>query len=240
MKRFITALLALLVLLSLFGCNKATSPRDAVDRFASAMNQNNFRSAFAYVADYDSFGFTDKTEDIIKAVASSMRVEFINESVGSTSATVDVKVTTVDLREVYMNAAAKVIPEFYQAAVSGQTISESVVGDRMIEEIAAQAADSYAPTVTTQLSLYLTKTDDGKWQIRLDTNAYYAITGYLDEANNLVTTGMIINAISANGGSNQNAVVPAITPDDSNEVSSSDAASDTPAEAGGDSEDGEG
>ncbi len=210
-RKIICLLLALsLITGCMCACNKANSPRDAVDRFAAAMNKNDFRTAFAYIADYDSFGFTDRTEDIIKAVSSSMKVEFIGESAGSSSATVEVKITTVDLREVYMNAAAKVIPDFYDDAVSGRVISEHEVGDRMIDEVASQAADPYAPTVTTQLSLYLTNSD-GKWLIKLDTPAYYAITGYLDEANNLVTTGMIINAIT--GGSSTPVAPPPVVED---------------------------
>jgi len=220
-KQLLAAALAVIMLFSMFGCNKATSPRDAVDRFVSAMNKNDFRTAFAYIADYDSFGFTDKTEDIIKAVASSMRVEHVSESSGSTSATVEVKITTVDLRKIYMDAAAVVIPEYFEAAVSGKVISESEIGDRMIEEVAARASDTYAPTVTTQLSLYLTNNDDGKWQIRLDTDAYYAITGYIDEANNLVTTGMIVNAIT--GGNGNAAPVPTPTTPPSAPTSPTDA-----------------
>ena len=124
-----------------------------------------------------------------------MKVEFISEDVGSSTANVDVNVTTIDLREIYMDAAAEVIPNYYGDAVSGKHISESEIGRKLVDAVVEQANRSYAPTVTTRLSLYLVN-DSGKWRIKLDTNAYYAITGYLDDANNLVTTGLIVSAIS--------------------------------------------
>lgn len=220
-KRILCFMLAAVTLVGFTACNKATSPRDAVDRFVVAMNKKDFRAAFAYIADYDSFGFSGGTEDIIGAVASSMKAEFLGESAGSTGATVDVNITTVDLREIYMSAAAKVIPSYYEAAVSGRTISEAEIGERLIDEVVAEAGMNSAPTVTTKVSLQLIKSDSGKWQIRLDNDAYYAITGYLDEANNLVTTGMILNAITNNGG--QQPLPPVVQPP----VSSSDAVSST-------------
>lgn len=221
-KRILCFMLAAVMLVGFTACNKATSPRDAVDRFVVAMNKKDFRAAFAYIADYDSFGFSGGTEDIIGAVASSMKAEFLGESAGSTGATVDVNITTVDLREIYMSAAAKVIPSYYEAAVSGRTISEAEIGERLIDEVVAEAGMNSAPTVTTKVSLQLIKSDSGKWQIRLDNDAYYAITGYLDEANNLVTTGMILNAItnSSNQQTQQPEVQIPVSPSDA--VSSSD------------------
>lgn len=220
----ITALvLTVVMIMPLFGCNQAASPRDAVDRFAAAMNQNNFRSAFAYVADYDNFGFSGGSEEIMKAVASSLKIEFLSEDVGSSTATVDVNVTTIDLREIYMDAAAEVIPNYYGDAVSGKHISESEIGRKLVDSVVEQANRSYAPTVTTRLSLYLVN-DSGKWRIKLDTNAYYAITGYLDDANNLVTTGLIVSAIETTS------TQPTAAPQPTQPVSQSDTSAEVPAD----------
>lgn len=218
--RIIALILAAALMAPLAGCNQAASPRDAVDRFASAMNQNNFREAFAYIATYDGFGFSDGSEEIMKAVASSMKVEFLGEDVGGTTAYVDVNITTIDLREIYMDAASVVIPAYYGDAVSGRHISEDEVGTRLVNEVVEQANRSYAPTVTTRVSLYLVK-ESGKWKIQLDTNAYYAVTGYLEDANNLVTTGMIVSAIA--GGTQPTSPTQPLQP--SEPVSQSDAVS---------------
>ena len=161
------------------------------------MHQHNYKAAFAYVSDYDSFGFSDGTEEIMNAVASSLTIEILGESGTSTSATVTVRITTVDLREVYKNSAASVIPQYYQAAVSGRTISEAEIGERLVKEVVSQASDNYAPTVTTECDLKLMTDNRGKWVIRLDTVSYNAITGYLAEANNLITTGTITSAVTS-------------------------------------------
>ena len=189
------------MLLAMAGCNNATSPRDAVERFERAMNECDFRTAFAYVADYDSFGFssTDGSEDIIKTVASSLRIDIISDTGGVVSSTVNVQITSVDLRKIYCDAAEIVIPQYYHAAVSGQSISSDEIGARLVEQVVSLSLQGTAATVTTQCALQLEKDDDDKWVIRLDTASYSAITGYLDEANNLITTGSISDAIN-NGG----------------------------------------
>lgn len=195
-KRFLAILLAFVLILCASGCNEATSARDALVRFESAMNENDYRTAFAYVADYDGFGFDDETERLINAVSSSLSINVINESGSATSALVEADISTIDLREVYCDAASAVIPQYYNAALSGESIAAADISNRMMQEVMAAAESGTAPTVTTRVTITLTTDSDGKWVIRMDVNTYNAITGYLDEANNLITTGTIVQAIN--------------------------------------------
>lgn len=191
------AILALtLLLLILSGCNKASSPRDAIELFTKAMNENDYKTAFAYVSDYDGFGFDEGTEQIINAVSSSMSISIVNESSSASSSIIETDVTTIDLRDVYCNAASAVIPQFYSAALAGSEISTDDISARMLSEVTTQAGAPGAPTVTTRVVFMLNMDSNGKWVIKLDVTAYNAITGYLDEANNLITTGTIIQAIN--------------------------------------------
>lgn len=199
-KRFFAILLLLAMLLCFAGCNEATSARDAMLRFESAMNENDYKTAFAYVADYDGFGFDKETERLINAVASSLDINIISESGSATSAMIEADITTIDLREVYCDAASAVIPQYYDAALAGESIAASDISNRMMQEVMAAAESGTAPTVTSRVSVTLTTNSDGKWVIRMDVTTYNAITGYLDEANNLITTGTIVQAI--NGESN--------------------------------------
>ena len=117
-------LLALCLLLTLAGCNRANSATDCVSRFQTAMNKEDFREAFAYVADYDGFGFSsDGSEDIIAAVARTLSIEVLSETPVTGGANLYVNITTIDLREAYCDAANVVIPTYYKMAVSGQPIS---------------------------------------------------------------------------------------------------------------------
>lgn len=195
-KRIFAIFLAAAMLLCAAGCNEATSARDAISRFEAAMNENDYKTAFAYVADYDGFGFDSDTERIINAVASSLQINVINEAGSSSSATAEVDITTIDLREVYCSAASIVIPKYYNDALEGKSISADDISFNMMQEVISISEMHTAPKVTTRLSLNLTTNSDGKWVIRLDVLAYNAITGYLDEANNLITTGTIVQAIN--------------------------------------------
>lgn len=207
-KRLFAILLSLTLLICVAGCNEATSARDAVERFETAMNENEYKTAFAYVADYDGFGFDDETERLINAVASSMSINIINEAGSATSATIDADITTIDLREVYCEAAAAVIPQYYNAALAGEEISAVDISSRMMQEVMALAESGTAPTVTTRVTLMLTTNSDSKWVIRMDVLVFNAITGYLDEANNLITTGTIVQAINGETDFLSGAVTP--------------------------------
>ena len=195
-RRFLSVFLLVAVLFCMMGCNEATSARDAVQRFQTAMNENDYKTAFAYVADYDGYGFDKDTERIINAVSSSLRINIVNDSSSATNAMLDADITTIDLRQVYCDAASVVIPQYYTAALAGEEISANDISIKMMQEVIAMVEGAAAPTVTTRVPLTVSMSNDNKWLIRLDVTAYNAITGYLDEANNLITTGTIVQAIN--------------------------------------------
>jgi len=227
-RRFFALFLSLVLLMCVVGCNEATSARDAVQRFEAAMNENDYKTAFAYVADYDGFKFDKDTERIINAVSSSLKINVVNDSSTATNATLEAEITTIDLREVYCNAASIVIPQYYSVALAGEDISAQDISTKMIQEVMAicEGATAPPPTITTRVPLTVSLTNDGKWVIRLDVMAYNAITGYLDEANNLITTGTIVQAINGQTDFLSDAITQPEQPEVSGgDVSGSDASS---------------
>ena len=195
-RRFLASILFVAVLFCMMGCNEATSARDAVQKFQTAMNENDYKTAFAYIADYDGYGFDQDTERIINAVSSSLRINIVNDSSSATNAMLETDITTIDLRKVYCDAASVVIPQYYSAALAGEDISAGDISIKMMQEVIAMVEGPNAPTITTRVPLTVSLNNDNKWLIRLDVTAYNSITGYLDEANNLITTGTIVQAIS--------------------------------------------
>lgn len=194
--RLAAALLSAAMLLTLAGCNRASSATDCVERFQTAMNKEDFREAFAYIADYDGFGFkSDGSEDIIAAVARTLTIDVLSETPVTGGANLEVNITTIDLREAYCDAANVVIPTYYKMAVSGQPISEAELGRKLVDEVTAQAASGRSKGVSTRCNLFVRKNNRDKWEIVLDTTSFSALTGYLDEANNLITTGAIANKV---------------------------------------------
>lgn len=195
-RRFLALILSLALILCAAGCNEAVSARDAVERFEAAMNENDYKTAFAYIADYDGFSFDKDTERIINAVSTSLRINIISDNSSATSGLLETDITTIDLRQVYCDAAAIVIPQYYSAALSGEDIAAADISIKMMQEVVAICEGSSAPTITTRVPITVSLNSDSKWVIRLDVAAYDALTGYLEEANNLITTGTIVQAIN--------------------------------------------
>ena len=196
LRRFISAAALLLTAALLTGCNQAVSAADCIMRFQDAMNRQEFREAFNYVADYDNFGFTSAGSDqIIGTVAQTLSIEVLGESGIETSKQVNVAITSIDLREAYCDAAREVIPTYYQQAVSGQPISDAELGTKLVNEVVRITQSGSAKGITTNCTLNVVQNKRGKWEIVLDTASYSAITGYIDEANNLITTGAIATEI---------------------------------------------
>lgn len=199
-KRILALLLAAaLCIVCMTGCNQATSARNAIELFEQEMNELDYKGAFAYVADYDGFGFSnsDGVREIIDAVARSMDIQIINDVSGLSSANIDVRITTIDLRELYRQAVENVLPGFYGQAIAGPTIPESEILDAIVEQIIVLAGSPDVATVSTDLTLNLYLDNKDRWLIALDQQSYAAITGYLDEANALVTAGNLIVATTA-------------------------------------------
>lgn len=188
-RRFAAVIAALLAsFLILTACSAAGSAREAVNGFTNGLKAHDYRAAMKYVDERDSMTFNGDTEQIMNAVADSLSVSIIGEGLTS----VKVEVTTVDLREIYHDATVRVIDEYYDAALSGETVSDREMRDAIFAKAVALAGQDDAPTVTTQLELSM-KNDNGKWYIILDATAYNVFTGYMTSANELVTNGTILN-----------------------------------------------
>ncbi len=187
-KRFISVTaIVLAFVLFMTACNAAGSAREAITGFTDGLKAHDYRAAMKYVDERDSLSFSGNTEDIMDSVADSMSVTILSEGLNS----VKVEVTTVDLREIYHSATVLVINDFYDAALSGDTVSDNEMRNAIAAKAVSLAAQSDAPTVTTQLELTM-KNDGGKWYIVLDATAYNVFTGYMTSANELITSGTIL------------------------------------------------
>lgn len=181
----IAVFLAFIVVLS--ACGAAGSAREAVNGFTNGLKAHDYKEAMKYVDERDSLSFKGDTEQIMDAVADSMSVSILGEGLN----TVKIEVTTIDLREIYHAATVLVIDEYYDAALSGETVSDQEMRKAIVSKAIALSNQNGAPTVTTQLELGM-KNDGGKWYIILDATAYNVFTGYMTSANELITNGSIL------------------------------------------------
>ncbi len=188
-RRFAVVITFVLIALTLLsGCSAAGSAREAVNGFTNGLKSHDYREAMKYIDERDSMTFNGNTEQIMNVVADSLSVKIIGEGLTS----VRVEVTSVDLREIYHDATVMVIDEYYDAALSGESVSDREMRDAIFAKAVALSGQNDAPTVTTQLELSM-KNDNGKWYIILDATAYNVFTGYMTSANELVTNGTILN-----------------------------------------------
>ena len=193
-KRALSFIIVFTLLLCVFsGCKSggADSPAEAVEQFASKLTALDYKGAFFYVADYDGFGFDKDTNLIIDCVARSLKITDIKEEKGRTSARVTAEITTIDLRALYTSAAKVILPTFYDTALGSGTISKDELRQKMIDEIVFQAGSPGAPTIVTEVTVNIYNQNE-KWLIKMTPEFYTVVTGYLDEANNLVTAGGIM------------------------------------------------
>ncbi len=188
-RRFAVVLAVLLIsLLVLSACSSAGSAREAVNGFTNGLKAHDYREAMKYIDERDSIKFNGNTEQLMNAVSDSLSVNILSEGLTS----VKVEVTTVDLREIYHEATVSVINEYYDAALSGESVSDREMRDAIFAKAIALAGQGDAPKITTQIELSM-KNDNGKWYIILDATAYNVFTGYMTSANELVTNGTILN-----------------------------------------------
>lgn len=195
LRKILAAVLVVCMVLAMTACNSSTTPRDCVSLFTQSMNENDYRSAAAYLSDYDGFSFDaadrSNTKAMLDAVARSLKINILSDSSGMSSASLNVEITTVDLRLIYKYAAISVMESYHSSAVGGTNISDAEIREKIMQQVVAIACASDAPTVTSQCTLML-ESDGGKWYIVLDGNSYNIITGYLTEANTLVESGEIL------------------------------------------------
>ncbi|MCL2487017.1 MAG: hypothetical protein FWE86_05390 [Oscillospiraceae bacterium] len=189
-KRALSAVILISILILQTGCNRASSPREALEGFVREMNACRYKAAYDYVDNRGGYRFHDGAEKIMAPVARSLNMVIDTETDGVSSVTITADVTTIDLREVFLAAAAVVYDGFFDVVVGDGKITKDELNKRMVDEIVRQAELPSAPICTTKCDIRISYID-GSWFIQMDSALYAAVTGYLDEANELVNSGAV-------------------------------------------------
>lgn len=177
--------MALMFLLG--ACGEANTAKEAVEGFVAGLKKHDYRAAMKYVYERDSMTFAGNTEMIMNNVCDSMNMNIVSDNASS----VTVSVTTIDLRQVYADAVKAVINEYYNKALSGETVTDGELRAAIETKAAELSGNGKAATITSQVDLTM-RTDNGKWFIELDANAYNVFTGYMTSANDMMTDGEIL------------------------------------------------
>lgn len=188
-----------LMMVMLTACNNAETPEQAIKFFNNEMNDCNYKAAFNYVSEYDGLKFDsgdkDGTKMIVDAVAKTLEMEIISIDTSGATGMATLNITTVDLREIYSNAADVVTQNYVDTVLGGAKISAEQMREALVEEISREAALSDSKKVTTECKINLTKEKD-KWYLILDSESFNIIMGYINEANEMVESGEFSTNVS--------------------------------------------
>lgn len=185
LKKIISVVISAVLVLSLCACSSsASTPQEAVEGFAKLYQEQKYTKAFEYVSNYDGLSFDgeqEQTQKMVDAAAKSIKIEVTGSTGTESPYGVVAQVTTVDMREIYELAMAKVTEDIIGGTLSGETISEQDMEKKLAETCVEFASASDAPTVTTEAVFNLEKTDN-KWYIVMDDMTVNIITGFMSEA----------------------------------------------------------
>lgn len=185
-----------MALLLLTACGGADTPELAIKGFNTKMNDCNYKAAFSYVSKYDGLSF-DKgdrsgTKQIVNAVSKTLEIEIIDIQTSGATGAATLRVTTVDLRQIYTRAAATVTNNYVDTVLGGSKISAEEMRDALVAEIVRESALSDAQKVTTDCKVNLVREKE-RWFIILDNTSFNILMGYINDANTMVESGDFSN-----------------------------------------------
>ncbi len=184
--RKITALIlvpVLAVCISACGGNKQEI-EEAVLNLVAALKSGDMDTAGKFIDSgelkFSGIDSLDGGDQVLDSVFGALECEVISsEKKGSSEATVNAKITTINLTAVLGQSTMKVLQEFAMGEIEEADI------DRRTEEIFKEAiAGENLETVTTETVILVKKTEDG-WRVVVDKDFQNAISGgFLGAVNN--------------------------------------------------------
>lgn len=167
MKRIISVLLAVLMLFSFAGCQKA-SPQKDLDAMLTALKSGDIETLAALNDEED---FDLEGQEQMMSIFSSISWEFGETvEVDEDDAKVNVQITTKDMKTVFSEFMTQALSK----AMQGEEMSEEAVSQMLIDII-----NTTEKTATFDVSVEM-NLEDGKWVVGEENEAFFnAITGGL-------------------------------------------------------------
>jgi hypothetical protein len=171
---------------SMAACKKTEFPAadESVKGFFTALSKADLKEAEKYCnSDTGNFKFEDPQEEkLITLIFSKLNYEIVSSEEAGDTATVEVKLTNLDLQSVFEEMYGKIFDEAYDTALSEEEMSDDDLEEKMMGYLEEGMSDPEAPVVTNEFEITLMK-DKGKkiWVIQDDDTFMSNITGNLDE-----------------------------------------------------------
>lgn len=187
-KRSLCLLVITVLFLSLIGCasTSTSKPDSAVSGFFDALKKEDVNSAAKFVKTDSKNEISYKNaeeEKIAKAVFSKLDYKIESSVVKGDTATVNAKVTTVDLVKITGNMISDLLPTLMAKALSGEDQNEAETEKLINQYFTNSINDPSASKTTTDVTINLVKSEDKKsWLIDPNDDLLNAMTGNLQNA----------------------------------------------------------
>lgn len=177
MKRVILGALLLMSSISLVGCSSGASPKEVSQNFVNDLEKGNLSDAKTMTINQSTSNLDLKDEKIADTIYSKMSADFGNETINGDHATVDVKVTSLDITKIMASTLQSAIGSVFANAFSGS--SDNTNNQNMVEQtFEKEISDPNAPKTTTDTQINLVKDKNGQWKIDSNNDAFVsALTG---------------------------------------------------------------
>lgn len=172
MKRLWAIIVMTWMLPMLAGCSIGQSPKEVANNFLTAVQKADFDQASTWVESKDTTSELQKAKDpdgekLAKVMLGKMTFELGKEEQNGDKATVEAKITSLDMGRIVAGAMKDIMAMAFATAFSNDPEK-----DKKTQEIAKQyfmnaINDPNAPKTTTDVKINLVKTQDG-WKVARD------------------------------------------------------------------------
>ncbi|WRS28644.1 hypothetical protein U6B65_05805 [Oscillospiraceae bacterium MB08-C2-2] len=183
--RWSLVLLVLALAFSVTACSGSSFPKaeESVNGFFQALSEANLESATSYCASgSDNFSFTDPQEEkFVTLLVQKTTHEIVSSVEEGSTATVTVKVTNLDLEQIFEEVMSKATDEMLDAVLAGKDISDEESIEMTMKYLEEGMSAPDAPLVTNDLTITLNKDNSKKMWVIVDDDAFVnGITGNMN------------------------------------------------------------
>ena len=183
MRRWISALLIIILVIGMTGCSGET-PEQAVTNAIEAIKKMDQEELSRYI-EYDdlvntddSTELTEQEEEQAKSIFKNLEYEIKTSDEDGDTAVVNANITNIDMGVVFSEMFMEMFSRAFEDAFSSDPMTEEETDEMMLNLMAELMEKHRDTTVTNNVSIKLNKVDN-QWKIEMDDELQNALMGNL-------------------------------------------------------------
>lgn len=172
LKRSLIVLFTLAFAVSITACGKKLGkPDSSVSSFFDALKKADIKTASKFVESGkldEDFKFDDaQQEKIVKLIYSNLNYEILSSNVDKDTATVKVKLTSPDLKDIMEKVISEVMQAALATSTTGTAPNQADLEKMMMDKLTAAVNDPSAKKITKEYELALVPNSEKKaWALK--------------------------------------------------------------------------